>query len=75
MSSDPARPHAERDSAREMCRELYHALIDAGHSPWCHASLSVGYDEEKQVWIPQQCTCRLNLALDRYERWVNSGQT
>ena len=75
MSTDLARLHAERDSAREMCRELYHALIDAGHSPWCHASLSAGYDEMKQVWIPQQCNCGLNLVLDRYERWVNSEQT
>ena len=75
MSSDPARPHAERDSAHEMCRELYHALIDAGHSPWCHASLSVGYDERKHVWIPQPCDCNRNLALNRYQRWVKSGQT
>jgi hypothetical protein len=74
MSTDPTRPHAERDSARKMCRELYHALIDAGHASRCQASLSVGYDEKNRVWIPQQCNCGRNLALDAYERWRNSEQ-
>ena len=75
MSTDPARAYEERDSAREMCRELYHALIDAGHAPWCRAYLSVGYDEKRHVWIPQRCDCSRNPALDRYQGWVNSWQT
>jgi len=74
MSSEPAEPYAEQDSAREMCQRLFHALIEAGHSPWCRASLSVGYDEVKHVWIPQQCNCGRNLALDRYEHRVTSEQ-